>query len=55
MLAKHREMQKHVAVELIADQKTEPARGIEPFDAAANRRKLIGMMLGGRRTAAARQ
>ena len=35
MLAKHAEMQQDVAVELVADDEAEAARGVEPFHPAA--------------------
>ena len=38
MLAKHAEMDQDVAVELVADQEAEAARGVEPFDPALDDR-----------------
>ena len=40
MLAKHAEMEQHVAVDLVADQEAEAARRVEPFHAAGDRRQL---------------
>ena len=40
VLAKHAEVQQHVAIDIVADQETEPARRIEPFHTARDRRQL---------------
>ena len=40
MLAKHAEMEQHVAVDVVADQEAEAARRVEPFHPAGNRRQL---------------
>src|SRR6185503_7245666 len=48
VLAKHAEMKQHVAVDLVADEETEPARRVEPFHPPRDRRKLRlgGIILG---------
>ena len=40
MLAKHAEVEQHVALELVADEEAEAARRVEPFHAAGDRRHL---------------
>ena len=40
MLPEDAKMEKHVAVELLADKKPEATRGIEPFYSTRDRRKL---------------
>ena len=40
MLAKHAEVQQHVAVDLVADDKPKAARRVEPFHPARNRPQL---------------
>ena len=40
MVAKHAEMQQDVTVQLIADEKAEPSRRVEPFHAPGDRLHL---------------
>ena len=42
MLAKHAEMEQHVALDLVADEEAEAARRVEPFHPAGDRRGSSG-------------